>query len=281
MRLVMDNQTYPAQIQHLNTQDHRVAQIHEETLPTFIYSTKNDTDLLHRTSLVTGERSSHRVLSYQFKIFCGWSEVPGGSLLITGGGIPAVNEVVRIDTRREFAAFEHPPMHTARSGHGVVYHAQHLYVLGGYSRGAYLGACERFVCADNQWQELPPLPYSCCDVSAVVLGQCLYALGGDDGEPLDQVQRLILECLTWQVMKFQLPFAGCGIPCFKVSNTEVYLVVKQRLCSLTAKKVQLLRKTLTESIFCYCGPSYYRRGTLYCSSNSGEVSSQEIGSLSN
>jgi hypothetical protein len=102
--------------------------------------------------------------------------MPGGSLLITGGGSPAVNEVVRIDTRREFAAMEHPPMHTARSGHGVVYHTQHLYVLGGYNR-MYLGECERFVCADNRWQELPPLPRLCCDTSGVVLELSLYALG--------------------------------------------------------------------------------------------------------
>jgi hypothetical protein len=37
---------------------------------------------------------------------CCWSEVSGGSLLITGGGPPAVKEVVRIDTRREFDSLE-------------------------------------------------------------------------------------------------------------------------------------------------------------------------------
>jgi hypothetical protein len=71
-------------------------------VPTFIYSYKEFTDQLHRTNLVTGEDSSHRVPSYTFKGGCYWSEVPGGSLLITGGA-PKVREVVRIDTRREFA----------------------------------------------------------------------------------------------------------------------------------------------------------------------------------
>jgi hypothetical protein len=66
-------------------------------VPTFIYS--YNIDQLHRTSLVTRERSSHRVPSYTFKSCCCWSEVPGGSLLITGGGFPTVREVVRIDTR--------------------------------------------------------------------------------------------------------------------------------------------------------------------------------------
>jgi hypothetical protein len=47
-------------------------QVTQETLesfyqvPTFIYSYKRKTDL-HRTNLVTGERSSHRVPSYTFK----------------------------------------------------------------------------------------------------------------------------------------------------------------------------------------------------------------------
>jgi hypothetical protein len=36
-------------------------------VPTFIYSYKQGTGLLHRTSLVTGERSSYRVPSYTFK----------------------------------------------------------------------------------------------------------------------------------------------------------------------------------------------------------------------
>jgi hypothetical protein len=60
--------------------------LHE--VPTFIYSYQCNSDQLHRTSIVTGEHSSHRVPSYTFKQGCCWSELPGGSLLITGGGYP-------------------------------------------------------------------------------------------------------------------------------------------------------------------------------------------------
>jgi hypothetical protein len=82
--------------------------------PSFIYSYEGETDQLHRTSLVTGEHSSHRVPSYKFKNCCCWSEVPGGSLLITGGERYATGDrdVVRIDTRREFAVSGHPHMLT-------------------------------------------------------------------------------------------------------------------------------------------------------------------------
>jgi hypothetical protein len=102
-----------------------------------MHSYKNNSNHMHGASLVTGEQSSHRVPSYTFEYGCYWSEVPGGSLLITGGGYAAVREVVRIGTRREFAVAHCPPMLTLRSGHTAVYYTQHLYVLGGLN-GRYL-----------------------------------------------------------------------------------------------------------------------------------------------
>jgi hypothetical protein len=57
-------------------------------------------------------------------------------------------------------------------------------------------------------------------------------------------------------MQFRLPFAAYAIPCFKLRDTEVYLVVKKTLCSLTAFEVRPL-KTLTENI-----RSWYEIGNL-------------------
>jgi hypothetical protein len=255
---------------------------HEVTLPTFIYSYNRNTSQLHRTSLVTGEHSSHQVPSYTFKHGCCWSEVPGGSLLITGGGYPTgVREVVRIDTRREFAVSHCPPMLSPRRYHAAVYHTPHLYILGGLI-GRYLSECERYVCAENRWEALPPLPRACSGTSGVVVENSLYALGGHDGsEALDLIQKLSLESLTWELMQFRLPNAVSGIPCFKLRDTEVYLVVNETLCSFTGLEVRPL-KTLTGHIQSWFGASYYRRGgTLYCSDDGGAVSSLEIGSLGN
>jgi hypothetical protein len=81
------------------------------------------------------------------------SEVPGGNLLITGGS-PAVREVVRIDTRREFAVAHCAPMLTPRSWHVAVYHTPHLYILGGWNCNKELSECERYACAENQWEAL-------------------------------------------------------------------------------------------------------------------------------
>jgi hypothetical protein len=273
--ICMERRTY-------NTQDIQT-QLNEDTLPTFIYSYHNGTDQLHRTSLVTGQQYKHRVPSYTFKFRCCWCEVPGGSLLITGGAGDwgAVREVVRIDTRREFAVSHCAPMLTPRREHAVVYHSQHLYVLGGWSSGRIFRKCERYVCAENRWEALPPLPRACCNTSGVGIESSLYALGGFRAKGgLDCVQKLSLESLTWELMQLRLPYADGAIPCFKLNDTEVYLVVKKTLYSFTALEVRLLR-TLTGDIHSWFGTSYYRRGTLYCSDQCGAVRSQEIGSLLN
>jgi hypothetical protein len=55
------------------------------------------------------------VPSYTFKIDCCWSEVPGGSLLTTGGGESPEREVVRIDTRKKFTVAHCAPMLTKNS----------------------------------------------------------------------------------------------------------------------------------------------------------------------
>jgi hypothetical protein len=130
-------------------------------IPNFFYCCIGISNSLHRVSLLTGEHSSHRVPSYQFKTGCRWSELLGGSLLITGG-YPGVREVVTIDTIREFAVCSQPPMHTARCGHAAVYHSQYLYVMG-------YRECERYVCAESRWEVLPALPVAGDDMSAVEL----------------------------------------------------------------------------------------------------------------
>jgi hypothetical protein len=72
-----------------------------------------------------------------------------------------------------------------------------------------------------------------------VVESCLFALGGYDGSSyLNLVQKLSLESLTWELMQYRLPFADRRIPCFKLRDTEVYLVVKDTLCSFTAFEVK-------------------------------------------
>jgi hypothetical protein len=138
--------------------------------PTFFYCCEEATTKLLRVNLLSGEQSYHRGPNYQFRVACRWSELPGGSLLITGGG--PVRDVEKIDTLREYAVSSQSPMHTARSNHAAVYHSQYLYVLRGYKR-RWLSKCERFVCEASRWEVLPALPIAGCAMTAVELENSL------------------------------------------------------------------------------------------------------------
>jgi hypothetical protein len=265
--------------------------VHEQTLPTFIYSFKFDTDLLHRTYLVTGEQSSHAVPQVRFNPGCCLSELPGGSLLITGGLVMmhylAMTTVVKIDTLDEFAVSNQAPMNVGRGNHAAVYHSQYVYVLGGFMTSYYKGGfdkigsvCERYVCAENQWEELPEMPSACQSMNAVVVEDSLFTLGGDDRKKTFKwIQRLRLDTLTWQIMELNLPVSGLFIPCFKVCDTQVFLVMDKSLYSFTPFEIIRLRAlTMDEDIRSY-GASYYIKRTLYCSNDQGAATRIDIGSI--
>jgi hypothetical protein len=116
-------------------------------------------------------------------------------------------------------------------------------------------------------------------MSGVVLKDSLYALGGNAGRCLDFIQRLSLGSLTWELMQVRLPHADWDIPCFNLNNT-LYFLVKKTLYSLEPQTLEVLPlKAFPKSIRSWFGPSYYSRGTLYCSNDEGAAERYEIGSL--
>jgi hypothetical protein len=243
--------------------------------PTFLYCCKEQTNQLHRVNLLTGEQSCHEVPITGFRYGCRWSELPGGSLLITGG-YPGGSEVVKIDTLREYAVSSQPPMHTGRRYHASVYNSQYLYVLGGNIEGRYLKMCERYSCAESRWDVLPALPVGGYDISTVVINNSLYALGGrtTTERGLDTVQKLSLDSLTWELMQLKLPQAALSCPCFK-TDTKAYLVIGDILFSFNLVQFKPI-KSLPFPL--YCSSSYFSRGTLY-SATSWRVKSVVIGKL--
>lgn len=196
--------------------------------PTNIYSFEYERSVLHWTNLRSGEQFSHTIPSYIFKEGSILSELSDGSLLLTGGGHPPSCEVVRIDPRSDFRVSLKPPMVRPRSRHSSRLHAGYLYVIGGYYIDRALSACERFVCAENIWQVLPPLPGATSSAAVVVVEESLYVLGGSSDTTLDLIQRLCLESLTWDVIPVRLPCAGSCFPCFTVQS-QVYFILKDIL----------------------------------------------------
>jgi hypothetical protein len=219
--------------------------------PTFLYCCRYDSNQLLRVNLLTGEQSCHEVPNYRFR--GRWSELPGGSLIITGGGTPIVNEVVKVDTLREYAVCSQPPMHTSRWSHAAVYHSQYLYVLGGYN-DIEMSECERYACAESRWEVLPALPIAGDAMNAVELDNDLYVFGGYAGRSfLDTVQKLRLSSLTWELMRLKLPQACYAISCFKI-ETQVYLVIENTLYSFTPLQVKEV-KTLPQAVWCFSSSS--------------------------
>jgi hypothetical protein len=96
-------------------------------------------------------------------------------------------------------------------------------------------------------------------MSAVVLDDSLYALGGYARGALDTVQKLSLDSLTWELMQLKLPQAARYLPCFK-TETQGYLMIKETLYSFTLQVKPI--KSLPQGID-WCLTSYYSRGTLY------------------
>jgi hypothetical protein len=241
-----------------------------------------DGKMLYCTDTITEKQTVHRMPTLHLKKYCSWSELPGWGLLVTGGGyLDASSETVRIDTVRDFTVYGQAPMLTARERHCSLYYAPHFYVLGGYNGGT-LGNCERFGVADDQWEDLPPLPCPSYELSAVEVEGSLYALGGrDDDIPLDEIQMLSLDELYWQVLSLRLPEQTFELPCFKRGDTQVYFVVNKTLYSFLPLTLHIQPiKTLPYEIRSSGGPSYYCRGALYYPGGTGAVRRKEIGHLS-
>jgi hypothetical protein len=250
----------------------------DKELPRWIYSYRACTSQLHRCELSTGQAWSISLPSFYFKEHCSWSELPGGLLIVSGGGLLGSREVACIDTSREFAVTPRAPMRTARGMHASVYHTHYLYALGG---SGPLKGCERYVCAEDRWEVVRPLPVACGAMSGIVSTQSLYALGGHTGTEsyLDLIQRLSLESLMWEVLEVRLPETDFIIPSFKVSSSQgqIWFVVGRQLYTFSAQ-VQLVRPLTREISSCY-GPSYYCAGTLYCSNSDGQVDQLTIGDI--
>jgi hypothetical protein len=166
-------------------------------------------------------------------------------------------------------------MHTARYSHAAVYHSQYLYVLAGVSAD-YLRECERYVCAESRWEELPALPVAGFAMSTVVMDNSLFALGGQAGGDLDTVQRLCFDSLTWELMQLELPLPTSDFPCFK-AGTQVFFLIYRTLYSFTPVQVHPI-KTLDRGVS-WCEASYYSRGTLYISSGKHGITSKAVGEL--
>mmetsp|Transcript_7575 Transcript_7575/g.14164 ORF Transcript_7575/g.14164 Transcript_7575/m.14164 type:complete len:414 (-) Transcript_7575:2577-3818(-) len=249
----------------------------------FIYSFFNNTNVLYRTNINIGDLFCLRVCSYKFKPLCSLTALPSCKLFITGGGHPHGSaETHMIDVTRDYSVSYKAAMTSPRRYHASLYHAGHVYLIGG-NNNHYLSLCERYTVEANKWETLLPLPYASNGLSVIYFEPCnsIYALGGHCSIRLDKIQRYSLRTQSWDVLETKLPYASFNIACFSVNEEpkQFFFVMNRELYSFNPNKNTIQHhKTLIADIECANGLGVYRRGYLYCLSSIGPAKSLFIGS---
>lgn len=255
-------------------------------LPDFIYSYNRGDNGLHRTKLFTGDESFVKLGTYWMKNQSIWCEIPGGSLYLTATWHfnPApIQKVISVETAKDFAIVLRPQMNYARNLHGATYFRGYLYAIGGLEDGTYLKECERLKVGGNHWETLASIPKPCARMSLVGLEDfnSLYVIGGYFAGVLqDTIQRFCAVSLRWEVLELKLPAMSFCTSCFKVEESKAYLVIKKDLFVFSPWLNSITYvKSLSEAVWSNKGQSYYKGGTLFCSSDSSGFYKLQIGSL--
>jgi len=125
--------------------------------PQYIYSYIENSSLLLRTTLSTGETREETVRNYIFKLGSVWCEVER-DIYFTGGfrDNKYLNEVVRV-SGDSLEVTQMNGMLSARQAHGSVYNENYLYAIGGVEEYS-IAECERLLVSEDQWKTLTPLP---------------------------------------------------------------------------------------------------------------------------
>jgi len=258
--------------------------VYLQSMPIRIYSYKCNTGELYWTSLETGANSFAKLPLHTFRNCSSWCELPGGLLAFTGGQDITYYKECTLVNINDLSIEQKAPMIGARGSHNSAYFRGALYAIGGY-RNALLKSCERYLCDQDVWEEIPELLVASHSAGLIVLDITarLYALGGI-GEigTLDVIQELDLRTLTWRELLLHLPNANYLLACFKLNSDaeEIYFMESKYLYCINPSRGRFEKLWKLDKNHCSCwGPSYFYNNVLYSSSNQGAVTRVEIGKI--
>ena len=155
-----------------------------------------------------------------------------GKLVAVGGmkkgDDRATNEVFTYDERSREWKQTIPPMPTARNFSDVLSLQSALVVAGGItSRYEYTGAVEIYKADTSKWYRTNPLPTACSHLSLVVIGNTCYALGGYNGQYLNQVLYSSVDDLLHNTVLANLYNSGSSVNTHSawktLANTPTYV----------------------------------------------------------
>lgn len=203
--------------------------------------------------------------------------LPDNALFVTGGSVSQKTAMIIGDT-----TVEKEPMLTAREWHGSVFYEDYVYVLGGWGGSSYLANCERYNLTSKSWTSLPDMPTATSGINPIVIEptECLYVLGGYNGEYLDLLQELNLKNLTWRLLALNLPNTDSFIMTFKVKkiSTELFFVQESKLMMCMPQQSSIIKvATIKADIKCSTGLSTFVNTHLLCSQDEGPAHDFEVG----
>jgi hypothetical protein len=209
-------------------------------------------------------------IDFKFKLKSVWCELATGSLLFTGGNIPASKEVWELSG--EFLYARRGDMISERSAHGLVLHGNLVYAISGVlSEEDKNPTCEVFDPEANLWTALSPIPHPTANITPVVLDRTkmLYVIGGYESNHL--VQTYNIPDNIWSTISVKLPSNPLGgRPCFKphgIESTYVLFVTGKLLSKYDPETRQVSSEdTLDKEVDCFFGPCVYVGDTLFCAS---------------
>lgn len=245
-----------------------------EVKPNCIYTSGIMYQDIHWIVLATGESRMVKLPQGNFTHHCCCTELPGGQLYFTGGGISIFKSrnVMSVAIKNDFANIEKPKMLTKRSSHSAVHYKGYLFVISGYAVGNYLKECEVFDLQTEKWDTLPSIPYPDILLSCIAYAplNCLYAFGGSDLERKAVIQVMDFNKLSWRCMSVILPGIPSKIVSFVLDNDSSQIMVVQDNLLLSFNPV--LEQfdtvmTLSASVSCSNGTFCYSKGVLYWPSN--------------
>lgn len=252
----------------------------EEDRPSCIYSYRRNSHKLYKTQIATGEVSILYLSAFEFNSGCFWNLLPSGVVFITGGYNSGSVHIIEV--HRDFAVVSKSGMSSSRWLHCGVFYLDAVYVLGGICNDCILTNCERYIFDEDRWDPVAPLLQGGTEMSGIAAANCLYVMGGYSvGDALmPSIQRLSLYLMCWELLQVQLPSLGPRVPCFTMQEKGIIIAANQGLYFLDLKSDIIVKLGVMEdNSSSVCGPSYYRSGILYTSSDSGPASQSKIGEL--
>lgn len=234
--------------------------------PKCIFSCNFRTYELHRTALETGIKSFVELPNFVFHERPCWCILADGKLFIVGGYSFRTNKIFSINTLKEFSVVHKQPMLFERFQHGLVSHANYLYVAGGSTK-----CCERYNVSEDSWEEFESIQkvYKSPLLAVLERYQSLFAIGGRHSR---LIQRLSLLSLTWNVVDIRLPYVGAQVICFKFEESQLYLILNKALYVFQPEdnNIQLIRSHIeVKDSKRFLGWGYYKRGYLHFSNDRG------------